>query len=345
MTATEVDTPTLAPATPLQEESPYAPVPRGLLIGLALFFVLVIAGVYRWNHSAPTPDSNATRRSDVTGTPSVDPEKVEAMVKSLSERLKNNPADAGGWAMLARTYSVVGRASEAADAYAHAVQLSAGDAALLVDYADAWAVKNNRSMEGEPMQLVQRALKLDPNNVKGLAIAGKYSFDHKDYVTAIKHWDKVVANGGTENFFAKQIQADLDMARAMSGIPSSGKVSAAVKSSAEIGATISLVPALLGQTTPQDSVFVTVRSLVGTRLPVAILRKQVKDLPFSVVINDSMAMSPDSKISGVEKVVLSARISKNGSATPQSGDLVGQTGPVDVGASGVTLKIGEVYRP
>jgi cytochrome c-type biogenesis protein CcmH len=80
-------------------------------------------------------------------------------------------------------------------------------------------------------------------------------------------------------------------------------------------------------------------------MPLAILRKQVKDLPLDFTLDDSMAMSPANALSGSKKVVVSARVSKSGNAMPQPGDLSGQSGEVSVGAKGLHIEIHEVVKP
>jgi cytochrome c-type biogenesis protein CcmH len=80
-------------------------------------------------------------------------------------------------------------------------------------------------------------------------------------------------------------------------------------------------------------------------MPLAILRKQVKDLPLQFTLDDSMAMTPANALSGVPQVIVGARVSKSGNAMPQSGDLSGQTGAVKVGATGLKLEIKETVKP
>ena len=98
-------------------------------------------------------------------------EQMGAMIDKLAARLKDKPDDAPGWAMLARSYGALGRSADAVQAYAKATELSPKDAGLLADYADVLAVKNNRSLSGEPMKLIGRALKLDPRNIKEIGRA------------------------------------------------------------------------------------------------------------------------------------------------------------------------------
>jgi cytochrome c-type biogenesis protein CcmH len=92
-------------------------------------------------------------------------------------------------------------------------------------------------------------------------------------------------------------------------------------------------------------VFVFARAAEGSRMPLAIMRKQVKDLPISFTLNDSMAMSPASALSSVSQVIVGARVSKSGNAMPQPGDLSGQSAPVKVGTTGLKIEIRDAVKP
>jgi cytochrome c-type biogenesis protein CcmH len=109
-----------------------------------------------------------------------------------------------------------------------------------------------------------------------------------------------------------------------------------------VSGTVTLAPALAAKARPDDTLFVFARAAEGPRMPLAILRKQVKDLPFSFTLDDSMAMSTTARLSSTPRVVVGARISARGDATPQPGDLQGYSAPVAPGAAGLKIQIAEV---
>jgi cytochrome c-type biogenesis protein CcmH len=113
----------------------------------------------------------------------------------------------------------------------------------------------------------------------------------------------------------------------------------APSSAAMVTGTVKLAPDLAAKAAPTDAVFIFARPAQGSKMPLAILRKQVKDLPASFTLDDSMAMAPDMALSKFADVVVGARISKSGQAMPQSGDLEGLSTPVKVGATGVAVTI------
>ena len=332
--------------------------PLRLLALLTVFVLAVAVSGYAWKR-AQGPMVEVAESAEGTGDTAVSADQqaasdqIVAMVDKLAQRLKEQPDYADGWTMLARSYSVMGRNDDAIDAYAKAIALRKDDASLMADYADALALKNNRNLDGEPMAWVERALKIDPKNLKALALAGVHAYDRKDYAGAVKQWEKVVQYGAPDNPFVLQFGPAIDQARAQAGMPAGAPVpSAAAKAqaaspnaSASVSGRVALSAALAAQAQPQDTVFVFARPATGTGLPLAVLRKQVKDLPFEFTLDDSMAMSPTNALSGADSVVVSARISKSGNAFAQPGDLLGQTAPVPVGTQGLQITIDQVVKP
>ncbi len=119
----------------------------------------------------------------------------QLMVQRLAERLKSNPNDGEGWARLGLAYGVLGRYKDATEAYAKALPLLGDNPQLLADYAEVMALSNeDQHLAGQPTELFQKALKLDPANQKGLWLAGMASFQKEDYRSAIAYWEKLVAS-------------------------------------------------------------------------------------------------------------------------------------------------------
>ena len=102
---------------------------------------------------------------------------------------------------------------------------------------------------------------------------------------------------------------------------------------------VSLAAALKGKTSPTDVVFIYATPANGERMPLAIYKTTVANLPLSFTLDDSTAMSPDRKLSGAGEVFVKVRVSKSGNAMPQSGDLMGSLGPVKVGSKDLQLEI------
>jgi len=350
--------------------------PAGLLASVTAVVLGVAAAGYAWkgspgSASAPPPALARAGADDnaAAGGPAADEamaRQIEALTDKLSAHLKSNPDDVDGWVMLARTYMALGRLADSLPAYERAIALRGDDAQLMADYADSLAVNNQRVLAGEPMKWIAKALTIDPRNVKALALAGAHAFDRKDYAAAVRYWEQVLQFGPADGEYLQQVKASLAEARQLGGLPAAadkpvepvksaqanvsppGKTfpysPASASSTASVSGTVTLAPALAAQASPDDTLFVYARGPDGKGMPLAILRKKVKDLPLDFTLDDSLAMSPAANMSGVASVVVSARISKTGEAVPQAGDLSGQTGPVKLGTGALKLEIRDVVQ-
>jgi len=268
-------------------------------------------------------------------------EQMLAMADSLAKRLNAAPEDGEGWAMLGRTYAYVGRLQDALNAFEEAIKRRPDDARLLADYADVYAgARGGGSLAGEPEKLLKRALALDPNQPKALALAGTIAFQKKDFATAARDWERALAVLPQDSEFAKQITAGLAEARAALGQTQPKSAAAPVAANAtSVSGTVTITPALAGRASPDDTLFVFARAPEGAGPPIAVLRARVKELPLKFTLDDSMAMSPDNTLSRATRVVITARVAKSGGVVPQPGDLEGASKPVAPGASGVAVLI------
>ena len=202
------------------------------------------------------------------------PEQIEAMVEGLNARLKDNPNDADGWAMLGRSQMVLGRHALAVPALQKAVALRGDDAALLTEYADALAVVNGRNLDGEPSRLLAQALAIEPNNQKALLLSGMHAFQQKDHAKALQQWEKVVQLAPSGEL-AQQLQGVIAQARERASGGAAASANAATTTAAapgtSVSGTVTLAPALAAKAKPDDTVFVFARAAEGPRMPLAIL--------------------------------------------------------------------------
>lgn len=278
----------------------------------------------------------------------VTPEMIQTMVQRLEQKLQENPENPEGWMMLARSYTALGQYPEAAVAYDNASSLQPGNAQLLADYADALAMANGRKLQGEPEAIIKKALQADPNNLKALALAGSVAFEQRDYAGAIGQWEKILKLVPPDSQAANSVNASLQEARALSGgqpAAAQNAVTPAAAGSGSVSGTVQLDPSLKGRVSDTDTVFIFARFADGRRgPPLAITRKTVKDLPLNFMLDDSMAMMPAFNLTSAGEVVVGARVSKSGNASPQPGDLEGFSAPVKVGATNLQISIASVVR-
>jgi len=273
-------------------------------------------------------------------------QSLEQMVEALATRMKEKPDDLRGWILLARSYETLNRYADALAAYGNARRLSNDNPELLADYADALVMANGGRFNDEAGALLQKAVDAQPNNVKALWLMGHWKNQQAAYSEALEYWQRAAAllppGGEDANAIAQQIaqvQQRLGITpsapmTATAAPAPAGTAAAASGGGSEIPVTVSLDPSLAGQAAPDSTVFIFARAVQGPPMPLAVVRKQVKDLPVTVTLNDSLAMTPAMTISKFGQVTVGARVSASGNAMPQSGDLEGSQSPVSVANPG-----------
>ncbi len=282
--------------------------------------------------------------------------RSDAALQELEAKLVKLPENPDGWMMLARSYSELQRYADAVRAYEHLVKLVPNEAQIWTSYADAMAMNNNQSLLGAPTKFINKALQLDPENTTALALAGSAGMERGDYVTAIISWQKLVTLLPVDYPQIQMIHDGINQAREYLSKQKGGKEmlaklpadnmpeKAATNPAAAITGSVSLSPELLAKSSQTDFVFILARAAEGPKMPLAVIRKQVKDLPISFTLDDSMAMMPQMKLSGFDKVVVMARVSKSGQPISQPGDLEGTAGIVKPGTKGLMIKIDRVVK-
>jgi cytochrome c-type biogenesis protein CcmH len=276
------------------------------------------------------------------------PGSIEDMVARLAARMQQQPDDLKGWVMLGRSYVVLKRYPEAEAAYANVLRLGGGNSAdLLADYADAMVMANGGRFNDQAGALLTQALALDPGNVKALWLAGHWKNQSGEQAEALNYWQQAAQKLPPGSEDAAVIAGQISRVQAQLGIAAAPPVTtvaaataatgastaAATGNSASLSVTVTLDPQLAAATSAEDTVFIFARATQGPRMPLAIVRKQVKDLPVTVTLDDSLAMMPAMKLSNFEQVEIGARISKSGNAMPESGDLQGIVTPIATQAS------------
>jgi cytochrome c-type biogenesis protein CcmH len=266
-------------------------------------------------------------------------QQLETLVERLAARLRESPDDVEGWKLLGRSYGALGRFPESAEAYARAAARDPRDAQLLADFADVLAMAQGQRLEGEPEKLIARALELDPNNLKALALAGTAAYARKDYAAAAAQWEKMLPLVAPDSEDARAIRSNVQEARALAGMKEEKK-----EAKRAVRGTVSLHSKVKSNASPEDTVFIFARALEGPPMPLAVQRVKVRELPVAFALDDSMAMAPGMNLSAHPRVVVVARVSRSGSPAAQPGDLQGASAPVASDASGVAVVIDSVVK-
>jgi cytochrome c-type biogenesis protein CcmH len=340
---------------------------------IALVFPISALGLYIWLGApeaiSPMPPASALAEA---ATEQAAAPNLDQIVENLASKLQADPNNLEGWILLGRTHRSMGNLDAALSAFDRALKLNADDE-LILARAEVLAAKNQGRFDGEPWRVIREVLQRDPQNYGALLLAGSASYANNRYADALEFWQRArlrlsADHPDVPNLIEAMstVQAKLkNPASPSSNPPAQGAPSAAASGNAASGAApaaavasaaggaasglsvsgqVRLSSALKSQTSPTDVVFVYAVPANGERMPLALLKTTVAQLPLKFTLDDSSAMLPDRKLSGASQVLVKARISKSGNAIPQSGDWEGSLGPVKVGATGLDLEI-KTQRP
>lgn len=291
---------------------------------------------------------------------------MDLAIFALARRLRAAPDDADGWYTLARSYETLGRYDDAVAAYREVLRLVPGQPAVLADLADARLSQQGGQPDAESVAAVAQALAAQPDQPKALALAGMMALRRGDPVEALAYWERLRPQLPPGSEASRQIESNIARARAAAGpdpmarpLPAreaaaraegpaaanagtgTGSASPARPgAAARIAGRASIAPAAAARVRPDDTVFILARPAGGSRMPLAVLRLRAADLPRDFVLDDSLAMSPQARLSGAQRVDLEIRVSRSGNAMAQPGDLAGIVENVPVPAEGLELKAG-----
>ena len=295
-----------------------------LAILLPLVALSFYGGLGSYQAVEPTPEMLGSKQSAVPNL-----EEMKKMVEKLAERMKTHADDAEGWTMLGKSYKYLQQFPKAADAFGKAYALLGEQSEIMLLYADALAFANNEQMDGKPAELVFKVLAREPDNITALWYGGMAKAQAGEAAEGVKLWRKLLMLLPPNSQAQQEVQTLLSKLEASvpGGVPASApdKTEAATASTAAVALTInvSLAPELQSAVAPNDTVFVYAQAISGPKMPLAIVRKQVSDLPLTVTLTDAQAMMPAMKLSNFADVKLLARVSKSGEAITQAGDLLG----------------------
>jgi cytochrome c-type biogenesis protein CcmH len=272
---------------------------------------------------------------------------MEALVQRLAEKLEQEPNNPEGWAMLGRSYMAMKDLPKAQAAFERAIKLSGENVGILLAYAETIGAGSGNNFTGQAAPLIEKAYGLEPENPNTLWMSGIMTYQQGNYQVALERWEKLQAMLSPQSSEMESVARAIDDARKQLGLKpierslpaiaqarpvnNDTAASGAATGGAGVEVKVSLSPEMQKQAKPEDLVFIYAKAVSGPPMPLAAARKQVRDLPLTLRLDDSMAMMPRLKISGYPEVTVGARISRSGSPMAQSGDLEGEVSPVTPG--------------
>ena len=280
-------------------------------------------------------DAIAATAPAADGAPATAAPDMDQAVAGLAERMKQDPDDLEGWMLLGRAYKSMERFEPAREALANAYRLAPENADVLIEYSEAMVLAStSRRFQGEALELLTKAVELQPDSQRGLWLMGIAAYQAENYAQSVQVWERLLGTLPADAEPRAALQERIADARArMAGDASAAQGEPAespapVSTTASLTVTVDIAPELKSKIGASDVLFVFARAAEGPRMPLAIQRLPASQLPVTVTLDDSTSMMPAMKLSLIPQVVVGARISKSGQATPQAGDFETLSAPI-----------------
>lgn len=307
-----------------------SPAATGIAVVVALAIPLTAFLLYRtwsnWDWSA-TPAS----------APASGGHEMASAITMLEAKLKANPSDPNGWMLLGRSYMVTNEPAKAVEAYTKANELTENkNPEAMLGLAEALAMNDETALAGRAGELIEAALKVDPQNPKGLWYGGLVALRKQDLATARDRWAALAELGPPPDVkqVLEQRVADLDRqlgrpVKAATGMPpamaaGAGGAAAASPGAGGVQLHLKIAPGLAGQVPAGAPLFVLAKDPTNPGPPLAVKRLSDARFPLDLTLSDADAMAAGRTISSAKQLTIVARFSKSGMPMAQSGDVYGE---------------------
>ena len=262
-------------------------------------------------------DTHAQQKAELQANEVKAAENINQMVSKLEQRLAQTPEDSEGWKMLGRSFSYLQQYQKAANAYAQLYRLQPDDTEAMLQYANSLAMARNGRVAGEPAALLDKVLQREPNNPNALWLIGMAKAEEGRFVEAKQYWQKLLSLLPADSESLPQVQ------QMLAALDAEQAKQQPVGTPVDINVQVDIDPQLKANLPANTTVFIYAQAVKGPKMPLAIVRKQLNELPVKVILNDSVAMQGISKLGDHQQLRILARASQSGQAMSQAGDLIG----------------------
>lgn len=326
-----------------------APAGKMIMIALVVLVPLLSFGLYDLLGSPQYLDvagpGNHSTMSSNTSVPSTAKElpSMEEMIVGLKKKTAENPDDPNAWYLLGRLYAATEQFPLSVEAYEKLVVVSDRQATALVVLADSLAMTQGGKLAGRPISLVKEALEKEPAHTTALWMAGQAAADQKQYLEAIDYWQRAAQGLQDDKEMLAELRTMIDEAVVLAKSAGMEVADVSLPSLPQplpgnsISIEVTIDPSLLQQIGENDVLFIFARAVSGPPMPLAAIKRQARELPVSIVLDDSSLLRPGTSLSQFEQLKLGARVSRSGQPVAQSGDLQSTVQVVDLGSKEAVL--------
>ncbi|MDQ2077841.1 c-type cytochrome biogenesis protein CcmI [Marinimicrobium sp. ABcell2] len=267
---------------------------------------------------------------DMQAQQAPDPQRAKDLIEAMEARLQQRPNNLQYRFLVGRYSMSLGDYDRAIEAYEKVISVDPNSPRVLAELAQALFLRDDNQMTPRIAGLAESALAQDPQETTALGLAGINAFNQGDYQQAINFWRRAIEVMGPHAPSSQSLKVGIERAeRELAGEGGSGTGSPlAGEEAAEAAISIRVALSERAEVGPDQWIFVYARTWEGSPMPLAITRIQASDLPATIVLDDTMAMTTSTALRDTEQVELVARASQTSTAAPKPGDWEGRFGPV-----------------
>ena len=238
-------------------------------------------------------------------------EELARLQLGLRTALQSEPDNLNDWTMLGRLGMVLNNAASASQAFEHALQLAPNNLALKQDYAEVLTRSSDPQDNRQAGLMLRDMLKEDGDNLRTLGLLAFNAYEQQQYEQAISAWQAMLKWIPADDRRRVMIERSIEQAKTDAG-----------QQNTQLALTVTLTPEAEKMLPPGGVMYISVSDGVSP-VPVAVKRLPLSHFPLSLTLDDSNAMMPERLLSAQHQVQVRVRISRDGSASPQSGDWFG----------------------
>lgn len=293
-----------------------------------------------------------------------DDSAYRAQVAQWQRDLQAKPDDINTWLSLALLQKAAGNYSESTQSFTEALKRGADqDGRSLAEFAETIALGRGKRFEGEPYDILKRAMSLEPNDSKVVSLMAAAHFQAGEKAQARGLLEQLLAALPKESAQADQLRGLIE------SLPRDGEA-------ASIRVTLSITSAMLTDLSPKAVLYVSARAAQGPRMPIAVWRANMADIRFveqgSAIGGGGATAKPEVKVKDAAgsktiaitlskaqqldasrplrgELLVEAHISQSGLAGRQAGDPIAQAKSLTLEGTqdevALRLDISDRYKP
>jgi cytochrome c-type biogenesis protein CcmH len=317
-------------------------------VGLSVF---ILAFSFYLYSEIGTYEKLTTMTAQAPMQQSTNPEQQAInQIKQLMQLTKAEPENSDAWYRLGQSLVSVGEFGGALKAYDQVLRIEGPQADVFGAKAQAIYYKNEQKIDSTVQGFIDQALSIDPNDPSTNILLGMHNFIAGNYEVAISHWQRVV-DSDKQNVNKQALIEVIDEAKARLANPDAANTQSSKKEQSAAGpqltVNVKLSDEILEKLSQESDKTVFIYAISSDtsrgRMPLAAVKITASELPITVILNDSRAMTPQAKLSDVDSVHIYAVVSAKGGAGINSGDykaelnnvLVNTTEPLDLVISSI----------